>query len=47
MDRRDVLALLAAAGAGAAIGGPWMKAAEASGPITRPVPKSGETIPVE
>jgi diketogulonate reductase-like aldo/keto reductase len=46
MNRRDVLKALAAAGAGAAFGGPLMRAADGPAKITRPVPKSGEMIPV-
>jgi aryl-alcohol dehydrogenase-like predicted oxidoreductase len=46
MDRRDVLTLLAAAGAGVAIGGPPMSADDAPAPITRSIPKSGEKVPV-
>jgi diketogulonate reductase-like aldo/keto reductase len=46
MNRRDVLKTLAAAGTGAAFGGPLMRAADGPAMITRPVPKSGEMLPV-
>jgi aryl-alcohol dehydrogenase-like predicted oxidoreductase len=46
MDRRDVLRTLAAAAAGATIGRRLMGKEDAPAKITRPIPKSGETIPV-
>jgi aryl-alcohol dehydrogenase-like predicted oxidoreductase len=46
MNRRDALRALIAAGAGAAIGGPPMGAKEGTVGMTRPIPKSGEPIPV-
>jgi len=46
MNRRDVLRTLAAAGAGAAMGAPLMRAEDKPAWITRPVPSSGERLPV-
>ena len=46
MDRRDVLRTLVAAGTGAAIGGRLMGAEDVPAKITRPIPKSGERLPV-
>jgi aryl-alcohol dehydrogenase-like predicted oxidoreductase len=46
MDRRDVLKTLAVAGTGAAIGAPLLGAEDAPTSITRPIPRSGERIPV-
>jgi aryl-alcohol dehydrogenase-like predicted oxidoreductase len=46
MNRRDALRALIAAGAGAAIGAPPMGAKETTVGMTRPIPKSGEEIPV-
>jgi aryl-alcohol dehydrogenase-like predicted oxidoreductase len=46
MDRRDVVKTLVVAGTGAALGGLPMRAEDGPVKITRPVPKSGERIPV-
>jgi aryl-alcohol dehydrogenase-like predicted oxidoreductase len=46
MNRREAVKTLVAAGAAAALGGPLMRGAEGPATITRPVPKSGEKIPV-
>jgi len=46
MNRRHVVKSLAAAGVGAAIGAPLIRAATGASMITRPIPKSGEAIPI-
>jgi diketogulonate reductase-like aldo/keto reductase len=46
MNRRDALRTLIAAGAGAALGRPFIRAEEGPVNITRPIPKTGEAIPV-
>ncbi|HEX4826217.1 MAG TPA: aldo/keto reductase [Candidatus Polarisedimenticolaceae bacterium] len=46
MLRRDVLRIIAAAGAGTALGGRIARATEPATMITRKIPKSGEAIPV-
>jgi diketogulonate reductase-like aldo/keto reductase len=46
MNRRDALRTLIAAGAGAAFGRPFIRAEEGPVTITRPIPKTGEAIPV-
>ena len=46
MNRRDAVKTLVAAGAGAAMGAPLMGGDAGPTRITRPIPKSGETIPV-
>jgi aryl-alcohol dehydrogenase-like predicted oxidoreductase len=46
MERRDVVKTLIAAGAGATLSPPLLGAPEGAMVITRPVPKSGEKIPV-
>jgi diketogulonate reductase-like aldo/keto reductase len=46
MKRRDAVKTLIVAGAGAAIGAPLFRAEDGPVKITRPIPKSGEQIPV-
>jgi len=46
MNRRDAVKTLVAAGAGAAMGASLMSSESGPAKITRPVPKSGERIPV-
>jgi diketogulonate reductase-like aldo/keto reductase len=46
MNRRDALRTLIAAGTGAAIGRPFLGAAGGPAKITRPIPKTGEALPV-
>jgi aryl-alcohol dehydrogenase-like predicted oxidoreductase len=46
MNRREVLKTLVAAGTGAAIGAPLLRAEDGAKMLTRPVPKSGEAMPV-
>jgi aryl-alcohol dehydrogenase-like predicted oxidoreductase len=46
MNRREALRLLAAAGTGAAIGGHLMAIEDRPAAITRPIPRSGERLPV-
>lgn len=46
MRRRDVVKTLVVAGAGAALGAPFLRAEDGAKMLTRPVPKTGEAIPV-
>jgi diketogulonate reductase-like aldo/keto reductase len=46
VNRRDVVKTLLVAGTGAALGVPLLRAEDGAKMLTRPVPKSGEAIPV-
>ena len=46
MDRREVLKALVAAGTGAAFGRSLLRAGDTATMLTRPIPKSGESMPV-